>query len=295
MLTEALIKKTQTMANNTVFSVYNETKRRLQAAGIEDFGFEARVIIRHITGLDNKQIMLNYNTVLNAYQLRRLSDTVNRRTARYPLQYILGEWSFYGLEFKVGEGVLIPRSDSETLADTALELIKNTKSPKVLDLCAGSGAIGIAVAANREDSFVTLLEKYENAAKYLKENIALNGLNNAEFVSGDVLKGDCGDRKFDLIVSNPPYIPTDDLKGLQPEVLYEPDSALDGGKDGLLFYKAITGNYKRSLNPGGALCFEAGINEADAVADILKAAGFKNIEKRKDFSEIDRVVFGTVE
>ena len=282
------------MANNTVFSVYNETKKRLSAAGIEDFGFEARVIMRHITGFDNKQIMLNYNTPLNPYQLRQLEDILNRRAARYPLQYILGEWSFYGLEFKVGEGVLIPRADSETAVDTALELIKDVKSPKVLDLCAGSGAIGIAIAANREDAFVTLLEKYGEAAKYLKENIELNKLKNAEYVEGDVLSGDAGDKKFDLIVSNPPYISTDDLKGLQPEVLYEPGSALDGGADGLKFYRAITQNYKNSVNKGGSVCFEAGAGEAESVKKILADAGFKNIETRKDFGGIERVVFGTV-
>ncbi|MBO7519826.1 MAG: peptide chain release factor N(5)-glutamine methyltransferase, partial [Clostridia bacterium] len=108
------------MTNNTVFFVYNRTKERLKAAGIEDYGFEARVIMRHVTGFDNKKIMLNYNAALTPYQLRTIDDIINRRTARYPLQYILGEWSFYGLTLKVGEGVLIPRADSETAVDTAL-------------------------------------------------------------------------------------------------------------------------------------------------------------------------------
>ena len=282
------------MTNNTVFSVYNETKRRLSAAGIEDFGFEARVIMRHITGFDNKQIMLNYNTPLTPYQIRKNNDIVNRRIARYPLQYILGEWSFYGLDFKVGEGVLIPRADSETVVDTALELIKGVNAPKVSDLCAGSGAIGIAIAANRDDSFVTLIEKYDKAADYLKENIRRNAPDNAEYFAGDVLAGDGADKKFDLIVSNPPYIPTNDLKTLQPEVLYEPQSALDGGKDGLLFYKAITEKYKGSIKNGGSICFEVGINEAEAVKELLENAGFKDIGSVKDYADVDRVVFGTV-
>lgn len=282
------------MTNNTVFSVYNETKKRLEAAGVEDFGFEARVIMRHITGFDNKKIMLNYNTPLSPHQLRRLEDIINRRKARYPLQYILGEWSFYGFEFKVGEGVLIPRSDSETVVDTALELIKDIENPKVLDLCAGSGALGIAIAANRKDSFVTLLEKYDEAAKYLKANVELNAPSNAEYIKGDVLSGDGRESKFDLIVSNPPYIPAGDLKGLQPEVLYEPKSALDGGGDGLRFYRAITENYRDSLMPGGKLCFETGINEAKSVKEILEKSGFENIRIRKDLNEIERVVFGTV-
>lgn len=281
------------MANNTIFAAYNLTKSRLSAAGIEDFGFEARVIMRHITGFDNKKIMLNYNTPLTPCQTRRLEDIVNRRIARYPLQYVLGEWSFYGLDFKVGEGVLIPRADSETAVETALELIKDIKAPKVLDLCAGSGAIGIAVAANRPDCTVLLLEKSEAAAKYLKENIMRNSPDNARYVSGDVFSGD-GAGEYDLIISNPPYVRTQDLKRLQPEVLFEPAAALDGGEDGLDFYKAITENYKKSLKTGGYLCFEVGINQAKSVAGILDSAGFDGISVRKDLNEIDRVVFGTV-
>ncbi|MBO4734205.1 MAG: peptide chain release factor N(5)-glutamine methyltransferase [Clostridia bacterium] len=281
------------MANNTIFAAYNLTKSRLSAAGIEDFGFEARVIMRHITGFDNKKIMLNYNTPLTPGESRRLDDIVNRRIARYPLQYILGEWSFYGLDFKVGEGVLIPRADSETAVETALELIKDIKAPKVLDLCAGSGAIGISVAANRPDSSVLLLEKSEEAAKYLKENIMRNSPDNARYVSGDVFAGD-GAGEYDLIISNPPYVRTKDLKRLQPEVLFEPAAALDGGEDGLDFYNAITKNYKKSLKIGGYLCFEVGINQAKSVAGILDSAGFDGIGVRKDLNGIDRVVFGTV-
>lgn len=282
------------MANNTLFAVYNETKNRLRDCGIEDYGFEARVILRHITGLDNKQIMLSYNEALTPYQIRRLEDIINRRKARYPLQYILGEWDFYGLCFKVGEGVLIPRADSETAVDIALGMIKDIKNPKVLDLCAGSGAIGLSIAANRSDSTVTLLEKYPEAQKYLKENIKLNGAVNAVCVSGDVLAGDLNGEKFDLIVSNPPYIPSGELKSLQPEVLYEPGTALDGGEDGLLFYRAITEKYKDSINPGGGICFEVGIRQAEKVKSLLDGAGFKNTGTQKDFGGIDRVVFGTV-
>lgn len=282
------------MTNNTVFSVYNRTKERLKEAGIEDCGFEARVIMRRVTGFDNKKIMLNYNTPLMPYQLRTLDDIISRRTARYPLQYILGEWSFYGLTLKVGEGVLIPRADSETAVDTALELIKDVKNPKVLDLCAGSGAIGLAVAANRADCGVTLLEKDEAAAEYLKENIRLNAAGNAGYVRGDVLRGDCADGKYDLIVSNPPYVCTGDLKNLQPEVLYEPSVALDGGEDGLDFYRAITENYKGAVNAGGAICFEVGINQAESVTAILRAAGFAGTGVKKDLNGIDRVVFGTL-
>lgn len=283
------------MASNTVFSAYNLTKEKLKNAQIEDFGFEARVILRYVTGLDNKEIMMNYNTPLSEFAQRRLDDIVLRRTARYPLQYILGEWSFYGLNYKVGEGVLIPRADSESVVDTALKLIKSVKNPRVLDLCAGSGALGISIAANRRDSKVLLLEKYEAAAKYLKENIKLNAPDNAEYINGDVFKGDFAENDcYDLIISNPPYIKHDDLKGLQSEVLYEPRSALDGGEDGLRFYRAIIENYKHTIKKGGKICFEVGAEEAGSVCKMLKEAAFSEIGTKRDLNGIERVVFGTV-
>lgn len=279
---------------NTVLGVYNEIKSRLAASGVEDYGFEARVIMRFATGYDNKKIMINYNSPLSPAQMLKINDIVARRQARYPLQYILGEWEFYGLRFKVGDGVLVPRADTEVAVDTALELIKNINAPRVLDLCAGSGAIGVSIAVNRADSEVTLLEKYEAAAKYLAENIKLNRAENARYMPGDVLSGDGGDNKFDLIISNPPYIKGDEMKTLQPEVKFEPASALDGGEDGLDFYRAIIKNYTGSLNRGGFMCFEVGANQAKSVKVLLEKAGFTDIGVKKDLAGIDRVVFGTV-
>ena len=283
--------KTQRM---TIFNAYNETKRKLKSAGIEDYGFEARVIIRQITGFDNKKIMLNYNASLDGVQEKELENIINSRMTRYPLQYILGEWEFYGLRFKVGEGVLIPRSDTEVCVETGLRLIENIKNPCVLDLCAGSGVIGITVAANRADGEVYLLEKYEKSAAYLKENIALNNTANTQFIKGDALAGDCGDKKFDLIISNPPYIKSGDIKNLQPEVRYEPISALDGGNDGLDFYRAIIKNYKSAINENGSICFEVGAGQAEDVCNLLKLNGFSSVSAKSDLNGIDRVVFGTV-
>ena len=279
---------------NTIFGVYNEIKSRLSAAGVEDYGFEARVIMRHVTGYDNKKIMMNYNAPLSPAELLKINDIVARRQARYPLQYILGEWDFYGLRFKVGDGVLVPRQDTEIAVDTALELIKGKENPRVLDLCAGSGAIGISIAVNRPDSKVLLLEKYEAAGRYITSNIELNGAAGAEYVPGDVFAGDCGGDKFDLVISNPPYIKSGEMDALQPEVKFEPATALDGGADGLDFYRAITENYTPSLNRGGSMCFEVGVNEAQSVKELLKKAGLADIGVKKDFAGIDRVVFGTV-
>lgn len=282
------------MDSITIFNAYNQTKKRLEAAGIADFGFEAREIIRHITGFDNKKIMLNYNTSLTDIQQKRLDEIVSARATGYPLQYILGSWSFYGLSFKVGKGVLIPREDTEIAVDTALELIKGKKEPKVLDLCAGSGAIGISIAVNRPEAKVTMLEKYDSALFYLKENIALNNANNAKYLKGDVLESDGSGDKYDLIISNPPYIKEKDMKALQSEVKAEPTEALYGGEDGLVFYRAIVKNYKLSLTSGGSICFEVGFDEAESVKEIINKAGFNDIAVKKDLSGIDRVVFGTV-
>ena len=282
------------MANRTVFKVYNETKEQLKNAGVKDFGFEARVIIKHITGFDNKKVILNYNAVLSDEQEKELENIISRRITGYPLQYIIGKWGFYGLEFIVGEGVLIPRADTETLVETGLDLIKGVKDPSVLDLCAGSGAIGISIAVNRGDSNVLLLEKFETAFSYLNENIKLNNVDNAEAFKGDVLKGDCSDRKFDLIISNPPYIKSAEIKYLEREVKCEPLSALDGGSDGLNFYRAIINNYKGALKSGGKICFEVGINQSEIVDEMLNISGFEDIKTVKDYGGIDRVVFGTV-
>ncbi|MBO4468740.1 MAG: peptide chain release factor N(5)-glutamine methyltransferase, partial [Clostridia bacterium] len=248
----------------TIFDAYNDTKSKLRAAGIEDFVFEAKQIIKYVTGYTNKEILLNYTEALTGFQSDCLNAVVNERLTRYPLQYILGFWDFYGRRFKVGPGVLIPRQDTETVIEVCLELLKDAKDPHVLDLCAGTGCIGITLAAEKEDSSVTLIEKYEEAADYLAENLKQNAPENAKLIIGDVFEKCAAEEKYDLIVSNPPYIKSGDIVKLQPEVKHEPFSALDGGEDGLLFYGFIAKEYKDSLNPGGSIVFEIGFDEAQA-------------------------------
>lgn len=277
----------------TIFEAYNDCKRQLEAAGIEDYVFESKQIIKHITGLTSAQILTNYMNTLTEFQQNNLTVIIRQRLIRYPLQYIFGKWNFYGREFFVGTGVLIPRSDTETLIDLSFEIIKQKTTPKVLDLCAGTGCIGITLKCERPDADVTLVEKYEYALKYLNKNAAHNNAD-VKIINGDVLNGDGSNEKYDLIVSNPPYITKADMQKLQLEVKYEPTSALDGGSDGLDFYRAIAKAYKNSLNNDGVVAFEVGVNEADSVAEILTGEGFVNVEKRKDLADIDRVVFGTV-
>lgn len=274
----------------TLQSIYTKIKDALNSSGIEDSGFEAKLILKHYLGVSDAVLLTDYNREISKEQEAVIEKAVHKRKERYPLQYILGEWDFYKYTFKVGEGVLIPRSDTEILVEKAVEYLKNTKNPQVLDLCAGSGCIGISIAKDYPHSTVTLVEKFDKAFRYLEQNIKLNDAKNAKALNGDVLKGDASDGIYDLIVSNPPYIPPNEMDIISPETNFEPETALLGGEDGMLFYKAIIENYKKSLKKGGMLGFEVGINEDEAVANLLKDALFKNITVTKDFNGINRVV-----
>lgn len=274
----------------TIFEAYNHTKLKLKAAGIEDSVFEAKAIIRHITGLTNAEILTKYTNELTAFEENNLTAILRQREIRYPLQYILGEWAFYKYTFKVGVGVLIPRSDTEILVEECCEYLKDKENPKVLDLCAGSGCIGISIAKDYPDSAVVMVEKYPEAIRYAEENIKLNGAYNAIATLGDIFEGTANTEKYDLIVSNPPYIPPNEMNIISPETHFEPETALLGGDDGLDFYRAIIDNYKNSLKVGGMLAFEVGINEAAALKSVLSDAGFDKIKVAKDLNGIDRVV-----
>lgn len=277
----------------TIFEAYNDCKKQLQAAGVEDYVFEAKQIIKHVTGYTNAQILTKYTQALTQFQQDNITAIIKQRLIRYPLQYIIGRWNFFGREYFVGPGVLIPRSDTETLIDVCLESLKDKQTPRVLDLCAGSGCIGLTIKGEVGESDVTLVEKYEEALNYTTKN-ALHNNADVRIIKGDVLETQGADGLYDLIVSNPPYITDEDMKTLQPEVKFEPATALEGGEDGLIFYRHIAKEYKKYIAPNGTLAFEVGMGEAEAVADILKQNGYQNVGVRKDYCDVDRVVFGTV-
>lgn len=276
----------------TIFEAYNSTKKKLAQAGIEDSVFEAKQIIKHITGLSATQILTGYNRELTEFQQNNLTALLRQREIRYPLQYILGEWDFYGRSFYVGVGVLVPRADTETVISQALEFLKHFESPKVLDLCAGSGCIGITLAKEKPDSSVTLVEKYDEALRYTEKNIERNKAENAKVIKGDVFEGTCAENKYQLIVSNPPYIPENEMNNISPETEFEPITALKASDGGMEFYKAIIENYKNSLEKGGMMLFEVGINQHSRVSELLKNAGFTDIKVEKDFCGIERAVSG---
>ena len=276
----------------TIFEAYNNTKKKLQAAGIEDYVFESKQIIKHITGFSATQILTNYNNKLSQFQQDNLTAIIRQREIRYPLQYIFGEWDFYGRSFYVGPGVLVPRADTETVIDHCLEYLKEKSEPKILDLCAGSGCIGITLGKEKTDSKVLMVEKYNEAITYAEKNIKRNCADNTEIINGDIFEAVGGEEKYDLIVSNPPYIPAEEMSIVSPETKFEPETALLAEDDGMEFYKAIITNYKNSLKEGGMLCFEVGINEYQKVSQLLSVAGFENISVKKDLGEIERAVSG---
>ncbi len=253
--------------------VRRELREILYKKGIESPDLEAREILRFT---DNEE---------------EIFGIVEKRVSGYPLQYIIGEWDFYDVTLKVGEGVLIPRQDTETLVDEALKLLKDVENPRVLDLCSGSGAIIIAVK-NNKDGVYFALEKEEKALRFLRENVSRYG--GIEVVSADLFEEKAVNHfsDLDMITANPPYLTEKDMLSLQKEVEHEPKEALFGGEDGLLFYRFISENYIAALKNGGHLLFEVGATQADDVLEIMKKSGFKNCVKIKDLCGIDRVCVG---
>lgn len=215
---------------------------------------------------------------------------IKQRASGIPVQYVIGLWDFYGETFEVGEGVLIPRPETELLVDFALDYLKGKNNPVVYDLCAGTGCIGLSVAKNRPDAKVYLIEKSPDAFSFLEKNRQNLGCENANLICGDVLKGfeSFGLPEPDLILSNPPYIETAEIETLQPEVHYEPVMALDGGKDGYVFYEAIADKW---INYCGAVAVECGEGQSNKIKELFSYV-FADVYSVTDFNGIERTVIG---
>ena len=275
----------------TLNELFQSAKSRLSKAGIENAYFETKELFCKAFG--KEPVYFDMNSCADEKNHRCFEKLIKRRISGEPLQYILGEWEFYSLPIRVGKGVLIPRQDTETLVDTAVELFKDRQGITVFDLCSGSGCIGLAIEKNLDVDKLILVENSQDAVKYLKENIRLNN-SKAVIVEGSVFDRDIIDRlpQADLIVSNPPYLNSCDMENLQREVEFEPKEALFGGEDGLDFYRNIARLYKGKLTAGGRLIFEIGINQGNEVTRILMNAGYENVEIIKDLCYADRVVLG---
>ena len=281
----------------TYNNLYLDIRQQLRKAGIEAATLEAREMVCFGTGKRRDELTRDGGLYASPELERRVRDLVDRHLAGEPVAYLIGEWEFYGLPLDISRDVLIPRPDTEVLTEQAIGYIKTLGECRVLDLCAGSGCIGLAVAAQAPQSRVVLGEWSDGALKICRQNIRRNGL------SGRVVPMQADAREkpekslgdFQCIVCNPPYIPRADIDGLDNSVrAYEPHLALDGGEDGLDFYRAISEKWRDALTPGGRLYFEVGIGQADSVLRIMRAQGFGDIQVVKDLHGIPRVVFGTL-
>lgn len=280
----------------TYNDLYLEERKKLRDAGIESFSMEARFIIAAAAGKNINRLMRDMNLYTSDEVAAKTDEMVAKRIEGEPLAYITGEWEFFGIPIIVNRDVLIPRVDTEVLAETAVCSLRGKKmDARVIDLCTGSGCVGCAIAKELPATRVTLADNSKAALAVAKQNVIANKLNpRVTCVEIDALTVPpmmLG--SFDLLVCNPPYIPTGDIATLDDSVKkFEPTAALDGGEDGLKFYRAILKNWKNTLRTGGIMMFEVGIGQADNVCEMMESAGFRNVCKIKDTQGIDRVCFG---
>lgn len=278
-------------AGMTPRDAVRQLEARLTAAGCPDADYDAAELFRLVTERDVRLA----DAPLTEAQAARLESLCLRREAREPLQYLCGHWSFLDFELIVGPGVLCPRADTEVVAEAAAQTLAGVKAPRVLDLCAGTGCLGLGVKRFCPDAQVTCVEKSPEAFRYLEQNVrtALPGAAPAvQAVQGDLFTywQSLPEGQLDLIVSNPPYLTAEEMQHLQPEVAQEPAMALEAGDDGLVFYRALAQHYRDALRPGGALVLEIGWQQRQAVTDLLAENGWADIECRKDYGGNDRCI-----
>lgn len=274
--------------------VYKKAESILKREYKDTYKYEIYSTLKYCFNISKIDLIMKKDEAVEPEVQKKLFDIIKLRTEHVPLQYILGYWYFMDLKFKVGEGVLIPREDTEVLARKSLDYLQNVEGPKIIDLCSGSGCVAISVKKNLgEKSEVYAAELSQIAFSYLQENIFLNECK-VTAINGDVFKisSDFQDEFFDAVISNPPYIKTGDLSCLQEEVKKEPRLALEGGEDGLYFYKNICKTWIPKLKSGGMIAFEVGFDQAQDVKTIMENYGIKAIRIFKDINNIDRAVIG---
>ncbi len=274
----------------TVLKILQWTADYFASKEIDSARLDAELLLAATLDLDRVGLYVNFEQPLNAAELAAFRERVQRRAQREPVQYILGETEFWSLTFNVGPDVLVPRADTEVLVEEALLRIED--SSRVFDVGTGSGAIAIALAHEKPEILVTALDCSEPALAIARGNIQRHGVaDRVTCLIGDLASLPTG--PFEMIVSNPPYIPSGDWLKLMPEVRdYEPRLALDGGDDGLEAYRQLAVQSSRVLVPGGWLLVEVGIGQAAAVSALFKSAGLIEIGQRDDYAGIPRVVVG---
>lgn len=279
------------------FDLVKKGERNLKEAGIEEFKNDAFLLFEYVFEMKRAEFFLKANDIVSDENKEiKYLELIDIRKKRIPLQHITGVQEFMGIEFRVSEHTLIPRQDTEILVEKAIELGKDIKKDniKILDMCTGSGCIGISIGLNIPKAQVTGVDIGEDTIKVAEENKELNKVKNIRFIISDLFN-ELGSEKYDMIVSNPPYIRSDEIENLMEEVkIYEPLRALDGLEDGLHFYREITKKSLEYLEEHGILLFEIGHDQGESVSDIMKENGFKNISVIKDLPGMDRVVTGNL-
>lgn len=266
-------------------------KGTLAAAGIEEAELDARLLLEEICGTDRNTLLVYGGREVTEEERAQYKEMLEKRSAHIPLQQIIGRQSFMGLDFYVDENVLIPRQDTELLVEEALQELHD--GMRILDLCTGSGCILLSLLKYSNDCEGIGADISEDALKVAERNRVQLGLENAAFVKSDLFEAVEG--KFDMLVSNPPYICSDVIDTLMPEVReHEPRLALDGSADGLRFYRRILADCGAYLKPGGMLFFEIGYDQGEAVKRLMEENGFLEVEVKKDYGGLDRVVLGTL-
>lgn len=276
----------------TIATVLRWATDDFRARGIENPRLDAEVLLAHALGASRTKLVIELMRELAPEELARFRDLVKRRRKREPVAYLCGTREFYGRSFRVDARVLVPRPDTETLVEVALARTAHLSlSARVLDLCTGSGCVAITLARERPTTHVVATDLSEGAIELARENALRLGAYNVAFHVGD-LYAEIDDR-FDVVTANPPYIASADVAGLTPDIVdFEPRMALDGGDDGLSFYRRIAEGSFRRLGPGGLIAVEVGSGQADAVAELFVETGFGDIQRTRDYAKIERVVSG---
>lgn len=282
------------MKEPTYRDVYDEGAARLGEAGIEEAELDARLLLEFVCGTDRNTLLAHGEREVSEEEYGRYSGFIERRAAHVPLQHLTGEQDFMGLTFLVNKDVLVPRQDTEVLVEEVMKHLHD--GMRILDLCTGTGCVLLSLLHYSNDCEGVGVDLSERALAVARENQERLRSDRPEmkarFLEGDLFAG--LEERFDMIVSNPPYIKTDVIDTLMPEVReHEPVMALDGGADGLVFYRRIAGDAGAYLNGGGMLFFEIGCEQAEDVRSIMEAAGFREVEVVKDFAGLDRVVYGS--
>ena len=280
----------------TYNDLYLAARNTLRAQNIEGFALEARLLVATAAGKTQQELLRDLSLYTTSAVEKKVQELIERRISGEPVAYITGSWEFYGLPMTITTDVLIPRMDTELLVDTVKELLVGRKmDARVLDLCCGSGCIACAIGHEFPASRLVAVDISASALEVCRRNIAMNRLSTrAICMQADVtVSPPISMGQFDIIVSNPPYIPTQELYSLDRSVKdYEPSWALDGGEDGLKFYKAIIKYWKSLIVPGGYLLFEVGEDQAQSVKEMLLSAGFRGVDTRLDTLGVERVVLG---